>query len=102
MHVFYTACCRDLQPKHLLFCSEGLQLCLMITPDQMSNPTLMILCVISWCRDLQPKHLLFCSEGLAWKLIDFSTTVTANCMVVPEVCVCFGGLKAAERRACLE
>ncbi|WIA24023.1 hypothetical protein OEZ85_013643 [Tetradesmus obliquus] len=36
-------------------------------------------------RDLQPKHLLFCSEGLAWKLIDFSTTVTANCMVVPEV-----------------
>ncbi|KAF6257061.1 kinase-like domain-containing protein [Scenedesmus sp. NREL 46B-D3] len=36
-------------------------------------------------RDLQPRHLLFCSEGLAWKLIDFSTTVTANCMVVPEV-----------------
>jgi hypothetical protein len=40
------------------------------------------------CRDLQPKHLLFCSEGLAWKLIDFSTTVTSNTMVVPEVRFC--------------
>eukprot|EP00878_Enallax_costatus_P005144 GHUV01005407.1.p1 GENE.GHUV01005407.1~~GHUV01005407.1.p1 ORF type:complete len:869 (+),score=265.54 GHUV01005407.1:25-2607(+) len=36
-------------------------------------------------RDIQPKHLLFCSEGLQWKLIDFSTTVPANSMVVPEV-----------------
>lgn len=44
-----------------------------------------MLLLLKPCRDLQPKHLLFCSEGLAWKLIDFSTTVTANCMVVPEV-----------------
>jgi hypothetical protein len=80
-----------LWPKHLLFCSKGLQLSAepFLKKRQQYSPGSPFphpVCVVfACCRDLQPKHLLFCSEGMAWKLIDFSTTVTANVMVVPEV-----------------